>query len=253
MKSLRLAISFLTIVPVAPAQAGPMAPARAFFPLVGLGIGGLLAGLDVAARQVLPLPVVGALLVATLLVLTRALHTEGFLDSCDGLLGGRDRESRLAILRDSHVGAFAVVGGVSLLLLKWTLLVGIPESARIGLLVLFPCLSRFAMVAAMSVFPYARAQGLGTAFQAGANWRQPAFALVTAAVAAGLMLGFAGLVLLAIATGVALGLGLWFRRLLGGMTGDTYGATNEVAEVTVLLAGLGLIQLTPEFAGAPFW
>ena len=56
-----------------------------------------------------------------------------------------------------------------------------------------------------------------------------------------------------IATGVALGLGLWFRRLLGGMTGDTFGATNEVAEVTVLAAGLALIQLTPAFAGAPFW
>ena len=78
MKSLRLAISFLTVLPVAPDHSGPMAPARACFPLVGLGLGGILAGLDIAARQVLPLPVVGALLVAALLVLTRALHTEGF-------------------------------------------------------------------------------------------------------------------------------------------------------------------------------
>ncbi len=253
MKGLRLAIGFLTVLPVGPVQPGPMGAARAYFPLVGLGLGGVLAGLNLAASQVLPPPVVGALLVAGLLVLTRALHTEGFLDSCDGLLGGRDRESRLAILRDSHVGAFAVVGGVSLLLLKWTLLVGIPEPERLGLLVLFPCLSRFAMVAAMSGFPSARTQGLGTAFQVGAGWRQLGVALVTAAVAAGLLLGIAGLVLLAIATGVALGLGLWFRRMLGGMTGDTYGATNEVAEVAVLLAGLTLIQLTPEFAGAPFW
>ena len=253
MTGLRLAIGFLTVLPVGPVQPGPMGAARAYFPLVGLGLGGLLAGLDLAAGLVLPPAVVGALLVAALLVLTRALHTEGFLDSCDGLLGGRDRESRLAILRDSHVGAFAVVGGVSLLLLKWTLLVGIAESERIGLLLLFPCLSRFAMVVAMSAFPYARAQGLGTSFQVGARWRQLAFALLTAAVAAGLLLGFAGLVLLAIATLVALGLGLWSRRLLGGMTGDTYGATNEVAEVTVLLAGLTLIQLTPGFAGAPFW
>lgn len=253
MKSLRLAISFLTVLPVAPAQTGPMGPARAYFPLVGLGLGGLLAGLDLAARQVLPPPVVGALLVAALLVLTRALHTEGFLDSCDGLLGGRDRESRLAILRDSHVGAFAVVGGVSLVLLKWTLLVGIPETERIGLLVLFPCLSRFAMVATMFAFPYARSSGLGTAFQVGARWRQLGVALLTAAVAAGLLLRFSGLVLLAIAAVVALGLGLWFRRSLGGMTGDTYGATNEVAEVTVLLAGLILIQLAPGLAGVPFW
>lgn len=253
MKSFRLAIGFLTIVPVAPAHTGPMAPARAYFPLVGLGIGGLLAGLDVAARQVLPLPVVGALLLAALLVLTRALHTEGFLDACDGLLGGHDRKSRLAILRDSHVGAFAVIGGACLLLLKWTLLAGMPEAERLGLLVLFPSLSRFAMVATMAFFPYARSQGLGTAFQVWASWRQLAFAFLTAAVAGGLLLGLAGLLLLAIATVVAVGLGLWFRRLLGGMTGDTYGATNEVAEVAVLLAGLILIQLSPGLAGAPFW
>lgn len=253
MRGLRLAIGFLTILPVGPIQPGPMGAARAYFPLVGLGLGGLLAGLDLAASQVLPPPVVGALLVAGLLVLTRALHTEGFLDTCDGLLGGRDRESRLAILRDSHVGAFAAIGGACLLLLKWTLLAGIPESERLGLLILFACFSRFAMVAAMSVFPYARTQGLGTAFQDGASWRQLALALLTAAVAGGLLLGIAGLLLLAIATVVALGLGLWFRRLLDGMTGDTYGATNEVAEVTVLLTGLILIQLTPGLAGAPFW
>ena len=254
MRNLRLAIGFLTIVPVAPAHAGTMAPARAYFPLVGLGIGGLLAGLDHCSS---PGPAAARWLARCwsrlCWCLTRALHTEGFLDTCDGLLGGRNRESRLAILRDSHVGAFAVIGGACLLLLKWTLLAGIPEAERLGLLVLFPSLSRFAMVATMAFFPYARSQGLGTAFHDGASWRQPALALLTAAVAGGLLLGFAGLLLLGVATVVALGLGLWFLRLLGGMTGDTYGATNEVAEVTVLLGGLILIQLTPGFAGAPFW
>ena len=252
MKSLRLAIGFLTVLPVAPVHVGPMGPARAYFPLVGLGLGGLLAGLDVAAGQILPLPVVGALLIAALLVLTRAIHIEGFLDACDGLLGGHDRESRLAILRDSHVGAFAVVGGASLLLLKWTLLVGIPTADRTSLLVLFPCLSRFAMVITMGVFPYIRAQGLGTAFQVGSSWRQLAFAFVTAAVAGGLLLGIAGLLLLACATGLALGLGWWFRRMLGGMTGDTYGATNEVAEITVLLLGVILIGAAPILVDIPF-
>ena len=252
MKSLRLAIGFLTVLPVAPVHTGPMGPARAYFPLVGLGLGGLLAGLDVAAGQVLPPPVMGALLIAALLVLTRAIHTEGFLDTCDGLLGGHDRESRLAILRDSHVGAFAVIGGVGLLLLKWTLVVGIPAGERTAVLVLFPCLSRFAIVATMGVFPYVRSQGLGTAFQAGSSWRQLAFAFVTAAVAGGLLLGIAGLLLLACATGLALGLGWWFRRMLGGMTGDTYGATNEVAEVTVLLLGVILIRTAPILVDFPF-
>ena len=70
-----------------------MGPVRAYFPLVGLALGGVLAGLDVAARQALPLPVVGALLVVALLVLTRAIHTEGFLDACDGLFGGYTRRN----------------------------------------------------------------------------------------------------------------------------------------------------------------
>ena len=250
MRSLRLAIGFLTVLPLAPRDSGPMGPTRAYFPLVGLGLGGILAGLDLAARQVLPLPAVGALLVAALLALTRAIHTEGFLDTCDGVLGGRDRASRLEILRDSRVGAFAVIGGASLLLLKWTLVMGIPDSERTSLLLLFPCLSRWGMVATMGVFPYVRAQGLGTAFQAGANWRQIAFALVTAAVAGWLLLGVAGLLLMLFVTVVALGLGWWFRRLLGGMTGDTYGATNEVAEVTVLLLG---VSMAPSLVDAPFW
>ena len=250
VRTLRLAISFLTVLPVAPRHTGPMGPARAYFPLVGLGLGGILAGLDIAARQVLPLPVVGALLVAALLALTRAIHIEGFLDTCDGLLGGRDREARLEILRDSRVGAFAVVGGASLLLLKWTLLMGIPDAERIALLALFPCLSRWGMVATMGAVPYVRAQGLGTAFQAGRNWRQLAFALATAAVAGWLLLGVAGLILLGGATVVALGLGWWFKRMLGGMTGDTYGATNEVAEVVILLLGL---SVAPGLVDAPLW
>ena len=143
-----------------------------------------------------------------------------------------------------------MIGGASLLLLKWTLVMGIPDSERTSLLLLFPCLSRWGMVATMGVFPYVRAQGLGTAFQAGANWRQIAFALVTAAVAGWLLLGVAGLLLMLFVTVVALGLGWWFRRLLGGMTGDTYGATNEVAEVTVLLLG---VSMAPSLVDAPFW
>ena len=127
---------------------------------------------------------------------------------------------------------------------------GIPDAERIALLALFPCLSRWGMVATMGAFPYVRAQGLGTAFQAGRNWRQLAFAFATAAVAGWLLLGVAGLILLGGATAVALALGWWFKRMLGGLTGDTYGATNEVTEVAVLLLGL---SVAPGLVDAPFW
>ena len=222
-----------------------MGPARAYFPLVGLALGGILAGLDFAAREALPSPVVGALLVVAMLVLTRAIHTEGFLDSCDGLFGGHSPERRLEIFRDSHVGAFAVIGCVGLLLMKWTLLTSISGDIRVGLLILFPCLSRFGMLATMAAFPYAREQGLGTAFKDGAKRWHVAFGLATALVAGGALLGIGGLVLLGAVIVVSLGLGRWITGMLGGMTGDTYGAVNELAEVTVLLLGISLFSLLP--------
>ena len=230
-----------------------MAPARAYFPIVGLGLGGILAGIDFAAGPVLPSLAVGALLVASLLVLTRAIHTEGFLDACDGLFGGYIRARRLEILRDTHVGAFAVVGGTSLLLLKLTLLAGVPDGMRSSFLLLFPCLSRIGMLSTMSTFPYSRTQGIGTAFQDGSNWRQVAVGLVTSAAAGGLLLGLAGLFLLVGAAAISLLIGWWMTGMLGGMTGDTYGAVNEVAEVTVLLAGIMLFGFAPDLFRAPCW
>ena len=229
-----------------------MGPARAYFPLVGLALGGLLAGLDFAAREALPPLVVGALLVVALLVLTRAIHTEGFLDSCDGLFGGHSPEKRLEILRDTHVGAFAVIGCAALLLLKWTLLSDIPGDIRAGLLIVFPCLSRFGMLSTMAAFRYARKQGLGTAFQAGAKRWHVVFGLATAGVAGGALLGMGGLVLLGAAIVVSLGLGRWISGMLGGMTGDTYGAVNELAEVTVLILGIALFSLLPSLFQSPF-
>ena len=251
LKDLRLAIGFLTVFPVAPSGSAQMGPARAYFPLVGLMLGAILAGLDIAARQTLPPPVVGAILVAALLVLTRAIHTEGFLDTCDGLFGAYSRERRLEILQDTHVGAFAVAGGIALLLLKWTLLTGISDEVRAGLLIVFPCLSRFGMLATMAAFSYVRRKGLGTAFQAATSWWQVAFGLATAAVAGGLLLGTAGLLLLGAVIASSLGLGWWTSRMLGGMTGDTYGAVNEVGEVTVLVAGIALFRTIPGLYQTP--
>ena len=230
-----------------------MGPARAYFPLVGLALGGLLAGLDFAAREALPSPVVGVLLVVAMLVLTRAIHTEGFLDSCDALFGGYTPAKRLEILRDTHVGAFAVIGCAALLLLKWTLLSDIPGDIRIGLLIVFPCLSRFGMLCTMAAFPYAREQGLGRAFKDGVKTWHVVFGLATSAVAGGALLGIAGLALLGAAIVVSLGLGCWISGMLGGMTGDTYGAVNELAEVTVLILGIALFRVIPDLYQTPLW
>ena len=253
MKGLGAAISFLTIFPVPRGYRASMVHAPAWFPLVGLGLGGILAGLDYAAGLALPTLVVGALLLAALLVLTRALHTEGFLDSCDGLLGGFARERRLEIMRDPHVGAFAVIGCAALLLLKWSLLVAIPVGVRTFLLIVFPCFSRLGILSTMTLFRYAREEGMGAAFQAGGGWWRVAFGSATAVAAGTLLLGAAGPVMLSASVLVSLGFGWWSSRLLGGMTGDTYGATNEIGEVTVLLLAVVLYDAIPSLFEATFW
>ncbi len=256
MTGLRRAFGFLTILPVSSRVAegeDGMGPARAWFPLVGLVLGGTLAGLDPAARQGLPPVVVGGLLVAALLILTRVLHAEGFVDCCDGLLGGYTKKERLRILRDAHVGSFAVIGGATLVLVKGSLLAVVPGDARVELLMLFPCLSRLAMVITMVMFPYARGQDLGTSFRENRRWWQVAVGVVTATAAAGLLLGPGGLILLGAVVAAGMGLGRWMTGLLGGMTGDTYGAVNELAEVTVLILGVALVPNLPGVFAPPLW
>jgi adenosylcobinamide-GDP ribazoletransferase len=253
MNGLRFAISFLTILPAAPRDTPiNLASARAYFPLVGLLIGLILAIIDYFLtpsgpfyRSAAPL-LEGAVVVTALIVLTRALHLDGFMDSCDALLGGFTRERRLEILRDPHVGAFAVIGVVGLLLLKFTAIVSLPPPTRIPMLVLFPCLSRWSMLLAMELYPYVRPQGLGTAFLDGRSKKQVFIGFITALAASLLLTGVPGIILLAAATAVGWGLGRWAAGLLGGLTGDIYGAVNETAEVAVLV--LAVLAIT----GAPF-
>ena len=272
MNGLRSAIGFLTILPFAPSGTpNSMATARGWFPLVGLMLGIALVGIEILTMLVLgeefpassrgwaslyyalpkfPIFLWSILLVVMLVALTRALHLDGFMDSCDALLGGFDRERRLAILHDPHVGAFAVIGVVCLLLIKVSALAGLPLAGveRLPVLLLFPCLSRWAMLLTMELYPYVRQNGLGTAFFDGGKRRvrwQLVFGFVFTLVVSVALAGAAGIVLLAVACAVAWGIGAWATKLLGGVTGDIYGAVNEVTEVAVLLLALLLTAVIP--------
>ena len=120
-----------------------------------------------------------------------------------------------------------------------------------ALLILFPCLSRLGMVLTMAVFPYAREEGVGVSFQVGCSWWQVTLALATGAVASALFLGISGVLLLVGALAVSLAVGRFIAGLLGGMTGDAYGAVNEVVEVAVLALGLVLLSVAPGFLPSP--
>jgi adenosylcobinamide-GDP ribazoletransferase len=167
-------------------------------------------------------------------LLSGGLHIDGITDTADGLFGGHNREESLRIMRDSHIGAFGAAAVVLILGLKagcFASLGGVPGAA----LVLTPALGRWAMVIAITAFPYARKEGLGAAFNQAA-WPWPAvIATLTAAAVALLLLGPAGALVVGIAGVAALAIAGAVSRQLGGLTGDVYGAVNECVEVVVLM------------------
>lgn len=207
----------------------------AYFPLVGLLLACLLWLLVLILTPLVPQLALAALLVVGLVILTGGLHLDGLMDTCDGLLGGSTPERKLEIMRDSRVGSFGVLGGACILLLKFALLASVSIHALpLTLLLALPS-ARWATVLALRVFPSARPTGLGAAFHQAITTEGVLLAGIMA-VAIVLLAGqLIGLIVWATVTTAALALAFWITRSIGGLTGDSYGAIAEVAEVVALL------------------
>ena len=206
---------------------------------MGLLLGLLLVGLERGCAEVFPVYLSAAVLLVSLIVVNRGLHLDGLMDSCDGIFGGFTQERRLEIMRDSQVGAFGVAGAAGILLLKYGALVSLLELSGSDLkwsLLLFPMLSRWSMVVALCAFPYVRSQGLGSPFHQGGIFWPTTLAGITAVAGAALLGGIAGAGMFAGATLITWLLGKSMAAKLGGLTGDSYGAINEVIEVLALMA-----------------
>ena len=245
---LLVALSFLTLLPVGLRSATDVeiSRSRGWYPVVGLLYGATLVGLATVCEwlSITP-PLTAALLVVALALVNRFLHLDGLMDVCDGVWGGRTVERRLEIMRDSNVGAFAVSGAGCVLLVKYGALVALlstPGPVWPALLV-FPVVSRWTMALLLTVYPYGRQQGLGASFASGSKpWLATGLALLTAGIVAGGAGWFVGLIVLAIGSALALLAGLWLTRQLGGgLTGDCYGAANELIESTALIVSVILV------------
>jgi len=221
-----------------------MGRALPWFPLVGALLGAGVVALNWAIEPVFGRGVRDVVVIAALLLATGMLHFDGFVDCCDALLGARSVEQRLEILRDSRVGAYGVGGGVLLLLARYAALEALPPGLWALAVIAAIIVGRWAMVWLITLFPYARAHGVGSGFHA-----SPARLAVASGVALALLGALAAfgpggtrerhaLVLaLLCAAGLAVALlwALWSSRRLGsGLTGDTFGAANELVEVAML-------------------
>lgn len=230
------ALQFLTIFPVrrdfSPEEIGQ---SLGYFPIVGLILGLVLAGLSWLLDLLLPVALVDILLIVTLVVATGALHLDGLLDACDGIAAHKTPQERLDVMRDSRAGAFGVIGACCLLLLKYISLTTMPESARMAALVLMPVLGRWGTVYAVFAYPYATRHGVGRIFKEQGRWRDLALATITALFVAVVLGRFGGLVVMFGIWITVITMAAYLGSRFGGLTGDTYGAITEVTETSVLI------------------
>ncbi|WP_407310293.1 adenosylcobinamide-GDP ribazoletransferase [Desulfosporosinus sp. SB140] len=245
MRGFLIALTFFTRLPLPSPKvevtSEEFALSYRYYPLVGLVIGLILWLLAKGLSPFFPPLALGALLLVVELMLTGGLHLDGFMDSMDGLLSARSPERILEIMKDSRVGAHASMALAGLLLLKFSLLASLTPS-QFAILLIMPMLSRWVFQIGIVAFPYARTQGLGKGIHDTTHWIP--FLIAGAAVlgVSYLLAGFAGLITWGVCV---IAVTLWASRissLLGGLTGDLYGAIIELSEVVCLLAAFPLLR-----------
>ena len=261
--------------PLSDPSSAAVARAMLWFPVVGCLIGVAAIAVLLLAAEVLPGMLPEVVAVVFLVGLTGALHLDGLADTFDGVFGGRDRASRLRIMRDSAVGTFGLVAVVCALLLKVVALAalgerdwashvaltgrglwlietfGRPRWAQMAVLALMPVWGRWVMTLSAGIGPYARAEGgTGAAFVKGTGLVESLLLGLIPLGLTGFLLGWPGVLAAGAATLAALLALLWWRARLGGVTGDTMGALGELVEVAFVLSALMLLPVGT--SGPPF-
>lgn len=237
------AFIFLTRLPLpfkGELKSATLAASTAFFPLVGLVLGGLLAGIFYLLLLFLPLSISLISILILYVLFTGALHLDGFMDTLDGLGCNGDREKKLAVMKDSRVGAFGAAGVSLLFLLKFFLLWELGQKVSlIPLIIVLPALSRWSMVIAMFRSSYPRREGgVGQAFVELISLREISLATFSAGAILWCFFAYQVWYFFIVILLFALLQKYYFKKQLGGVTGDMLGFINETSEICFLFLAL---------------
>lgn len=245
MKYFLLALQFLTVIPVRiKNQTGGNDYQRSlnYYALAGGIIGAILGGIGYGL-YFLSNSLAAAIVVTTEIFITGGLHIDGFADSCDGLYGDKPKDERLRIMRDSRIGAIGVMGITCLLLLKYVLIMNIPHNLIIPSLLCMGVFSRFCLIFTGSISSYARENGKAEFVFLGAGKKEMLSNLLLTLCVFLLFYQGNGIILFLSSIAVIYIAVQWIKNKLNGMTGDTLGMVNEIAELCVLLGCYGISRL----------
>ncbi len=237
LNGLITALRTLTILPVPGRESDDFASSLPWFPVAGLFLGAILALSGQLWILIMKDWAGGGavLLLAGMILLTRGLHMDGLADWADALGGRPDRETRLAIMKDSGLGAFGVLALITDLIAKWIAFERIIVFESPWILLLPLIVSRAMMVELAAILPYARSgTGTGEPFVHGSSRRRRFIALIL-----GLLLsiswGTAGLIVFSAGWAATRLFAVHCSKVFGGVTGDLLGALNEILETGLLL------------------
>lgn len=246
LRDLALALAFLTRLPVKTAWLpldGNLGRASPFFPLAGALLALLLAVIYwLGLAFGLPPDLAAAIAFFAGILITGALHEDGLADSCDGLGGGRSRTDKLAILRDSRIGSFGVLGLLASIVLRLLALMTLAEAGYfLEAVIAGQALSRAPLSLLIHLGPYARDDGLARscgAVSRGQGLAGLALGLMVAALAAG---PGPALLMLVLALAASLAVLLLARAQIGGITGDILGLAQQLSEISLYLSMVSLL------------
>ncbi len=240
LTSLLGAIVFYTIIPLPDYWPKTFQSIARWSPLIGLGIGALLGVIDILLEWIgFPITVRSALIIGFGIYMTGGLHLDGVLDSADGL-AVTNPEKRLEVMQDSVTGAFGVMAGLMVILLKIVALSAILDHRSWGLMLAYGW-GRWGQVNAIAFYSYLKPTGKGAFHKQYLNFPQDLLAgLVGLWGMTGILIAFnpelwqLGLRGTGMGMAIALGVAAWFNHRFGGHTGDTYGAVVEWTEAFIL-------------------
>lgn len=237
-QALRCALTFLTRIPLPARDSRPpqLAPAAAYFPAVGIVIASLSYLAFTAVSSLLPHTLACGFTLITALLLTGAFHEDGLADTADGLGGGWQREDKLRIMKDSRLGTYGSVALFSLLALKLLALIAIPAQHIFVALLLGHTLGRWSTLPLIHSCNYV---GTSTSderplIEAGSLQRSLVASAITLCLV-GLLAPALVVPILAASLFILVGSRWYLQRQIGGITGDTLGAVNQLVEVAVYL------------------
>ena len=248
LNDLKVALAFLTRIPI---NHGPQISLRrsaALFPLVGALIG-LIGGLVFyVSSAILPPLVSASISILVTVAITGAFHLDGLADICDGLIGGWNREERLKILKDSRHGTYGVAAISLQLILQVCLLSALSPRDGLFTLIVLHTLSRLVPIFLMLIPATSGHDGMGASVSREIGVREPLVgSLITVLLIAPIM-GLNFLLLSAILFLTLSIFALWVIRKIGGMVGDAFGAGEQISETMILfffVAQFGIVGEIP--------